>query len=89
MRAPKENWQAPISNISASGCPPKAPGRKQSPMNIINAPAAMIQVAVFEDMNLNPSGGKENGYCRTMVPNHGAEPWCRSTVSRRTYPVTL
>jgi hypothetical protein len=60
MRAPNENWHAPISNMSASGWSPKAPGRKQSPMNIKTTPAAMIQFAVFEDMNLNPSGGEEN-----------------------------
>jgi hypothetical protein len=29
-------------------------------MNIKTTPAAMIQFAVFEDMNLNPSGGEEN-----------------------------
>jgi hypothetical protein len=29
-------------------------------MNIKTAPAAIIQVAVFEDMNLNPSGGQNN-----------------------------
>jgi hypothetical protein len=50
ISAPKENWQAPISSISASGWAPKATGRKQIPMNINTAPVAMIQFAVFEDI---------------------------------------
>jgi hypothetical protein len=51
MRAPNENWQAPISSRSLSALSPKAAGRKQSPMNIQSTPAAMIQLVVFEDMN--------------------------------------
>jgi hypothetical protein len=42
--------------MSASGWSPKAAGKKQSPTKIKSAPAAMIQLAVFQDMMLNPSG---------------------------------
>jgi len=33
----------------------------------MSAPAAMIQVAVFEDMKLNPSGEQE----KRLLLNHG------------------
>jgi hypothetical protein len=32
----------------------------------MSAPAAMIQVAVFEDMKVNPSGGQE----KRLLPDH-------------------
>jgi hypothetical protein len=38
--------------MSASGFAPRAEGRKQSPTNIRSVPAAIIQLAVFEDMML-------------------------------------
>jgi len=66
-RAPNENWQAPNSSISASGRAPKATGRKQSRMNIKRAPAAMIQLAVFEDIMIILNTRTE----KPLAPNRG------------------
>lgn len=40
-------------------------------MAIKTAPAAMIQLAVFEDMNFNPSGGRGTGADKPRFPVNG------------------
>ena len=65
-------------------------GQKQSPINIKSAPAAMIQLAVFEDMNSQPSGGRENAADEPRATLRGSMPniagcWLKLQMTKVTF----